>query len=117
MSGVQIEQEAAAFARRMFDAADALIDLDPINAEAGDLVLASADVPRRSGALAAGLRYAATPNGVTFAASVAYWTFVHWGAPRRGIRARPFLLNALELRQSDLADLYLDHARRVVSTL
>jgi hypothetical protein len=117
VSGLQVDSDAAAFARRMFDGADALADLDATNAEAGDLVLSSADVPRRSGSLAAGVRYAATPDGVTFAASVPYWTFVHWGAPGRGIRARPFFSNALELRQSDIADLYREHAARVVSSL
>lgn len=117
MPDLQADTDAATFARRMFAAADDLADLEPINAEAGALALASADIPRRSGHLAAGVRYAATPNGVTLAASASYWTFVHWGAPARGIVARPFLLDALQLRQSDIADLYLDHAERVARTL
>jgi hypothetical protein len=117
VSDIQADTDAAAFARRMLDAADDLADLEQTNAEAGALVLAAADIPRRSGHLAAGVRYAATPGGVTLAAAAPYWTFVHWGAPRRGIVARPFLLNALELKQSDVADLYLDHAQSVVTKL
>jgi hypothetical protein len=117
VSDVRVESDAAAFARRMLDAADDLADLEQTNAEAGALALAAADVPRRSGHLAAGVRYAATPGGVTLAASASYWTFVHWGAPGRGIVARPFLLNAIELKQSDIADLYADHAQRVVTNL
>lgn len=114
---LQAETDAAAFSRRMLTAADDLTDLERVNAEAGELAIASADIPRRSGHLAAGVRYAASPNGVTLAATARYWTFVHWGAPARGIVARPFLLAAVELRQADIADLYLDHAERVVRTL
>ena len=81
----QLEQ----LARDLHAAGIKLAELDPVNTEAGRVVHAAARPPRRSGVLAASLQADATAQGVVFGSTARYWTFVHWGAPRRNIRARP----------------------------
>lgn len=117
MSDLTLSSSADRLARQLLDAADQLTDLGDVNADAGAIVVASAEIPQRSGRLAASVHSAASPGDVVIGSPLRYATFVHWGAPRRGIRARPFLLASAELRQSDLIQLYADHARRVVDTI
>lgn len=87
-----------------------LADLEPVNTEASRVVHAAARPPRRSGALAAGLRADPNGQGVTFASSARYWTFVHWGAPRRNIKARPWWPEALTVSRDQLLAVYARHA-------
>lgn len=89
--------------------ADAWGELEPVNAQAGRAVVDAARPPRRSGALAASLRADATRNGVAFASTARYWTFVHWGAPRRHIKARPWFVEAVETSRDQLAAIYAEH--------
>lgn len=94
-----------------------LADLDPVNTEAGRVVHAAARPPRRSGALAASLQADATAQGVEFASSARYWTFVHWGAPRRNIRAHPWWPEALAASREDLLAVYAQHATDIVKKI
>lgn len=99
------------FARDLHAAGLQLADLDPANAEAGRVVIAAARPPHWSGALAAALRADATRTGVTFASTVRYWTFVHWGAPRHNVRAQPFYRTAVHASRDELVAVYAAHAR------
>lgn len=91
--------------------------LDPANSEAGRVVVAAARPPRRTGALAAGQRADATREGVTFASTARYWTFVHWGAPRRNIRARPWFSEALKASQDRVLAVYAEHAQQTIDKI
>jgi hypothetical protein len=92
-------------------AARDLADLQAANLEAGRTVIAAARPPRRSGALAAGLFADADDQGVTMGSRAPYWSWVHWGAPRRRIKAQPFLLAARRSREDQVVRTYADHAR------
>lgn len=97
-------------ADRLHDAGVDLVDgMAGANQQAGRLVLDATRPPRRSGALAASLRADASRAGVAFASSARYWTFVHWGAPRRHIIARPFFTEALRLTTEDVLTVYGEH--------
>ena len=102
--------ELAPFVRQVRAAADELLALEQANADAGRVVLATARPPRRTGFLGNSLTADATANGVVWASTARYWTFVHWGAPRRHIVARPFFVEAVQLHVDDLVDVYRVHA-------
>lgn len=94
-----------------------LADLEPANAEAGRIVLADVRPPRLSGYLGDHLVAGPAANGVTFASTARYWTFVHWGAPRRHIRARPFFTEALDHDQDKVLAVYADHAQHALEEI
>lgn len=94
-----------------------LSDLDPANTEAGRVVVQAARPPRRSGVLAASLRADVGPSGVVFASTARYWTWVHWGAPRRNIRARPWYPEALTASRDQLLDVYAAHTRKALDKI
>lgn len=103
--------ELERFAAQCHEAAAELGELESANIEAGRVVVAAARPPRgTTGQLGAGMHADASHNGVTWASSARYWTFVHWGAPRRHMRARPFFVEALQLSTDQLVDVYRVHA-------
>lgn len=104
-------------ARDLRHAGVELADLEPVNAEAGRVVTAAAHPPRRTGVLAASQRATATPSGVVFASTARYWTFVHWGAPRRNMRAQPWWPEALTTARADLLAVYAAHASRTLNKI
>lgn len=77
--------------------------------EAAPVILAAARPPRLTGRLATSLTADATANGVTFASSARYWTYVHYGAPRHHLAARPFYAEALRANADQLAAVYAEH--------
>lgn len=96
--------------RQLRELGPELGELDDANAQAGRAVVNAARPPRRSGALAASLRADATRGGVAFASTARYWTFVHWGAPRRNIKARPFYVEAIHAATERITAVYAEHA-------
>lgn len=111
-SEFRTSHDADRVGRAFTAAARDLADLQATNLEAGRAVIAAARPPRLSGALASGLFAEADDQGVTMGSRVPYWSWVHWGAPRRRIRAQPFLLAARRARQARVVATYTDHARR-----
>lgn len=111
---LQLSSNAATVAGGLRAAAAELPQLEPVNRRAGELV-AAAPAPHRLGGLAASVRADATATDVTVAGHTPYWTFVHWGAPKIHLVARPWLLAATQARQSDLVELYTDHAAAAVA--
>lgn len=101
-----------AFARQLSAAGVDLADLGPVNSEAGREVLSASRPPRRSGVLSASLQADVSRQGVAFGSTARYWTFVHWGAPRRNIRARPWFPEAVQLTRDELLAVYARHARK-----
>jgi len=114
VSQLQLSSDAADVARRLLAVGDSLLELGPVNARAGELIQ-SAAAPRRTGLLAASVKADASANGVTVGSSLRYATFVHWGAPRRHVIAQPWLLNQTKARQTDIIELYRDHAADAVA--
>lgn len=112
MAGLEVEGAAQLdqLGAQLHAAGVQLADLEPANTEAGRVVHAAARPPRRSGALVASLRADATPGGVTFASSARYWTFVHWGAPRRNVRAHPWWPEAVAATRTEVLAVYAAHA-------
>lgn len=99
-------------------AADDLLELDPTHAEAGRVVIAATRPPRRTGQLAAGQTVRALPGGGrAFVSTVGYWTFVHFGAPRAGVRAQPWLAEALARSADEVAEVYAAHARAALANV
>lgn len=102
----------SAFAQQMAAAADQLRELDDANREAGRVVIANAAPPRRSGAMAAGQTVRVAAWGAELVSTVRYWTFVHWGAPAAGVRARPWFIEAAARSPEQVRAVYEAHARR-----
>lgn len=107
--GVQVQSNADELAAALLRVGDELLDLEPVNTKAGSIVQAAASPPRRTGALSASLLSVAGPTETVVGSNLRYATFVHWGAPAHHVRAQPFLLTALEVTNTELADLYKQH--------
>lgn len=112
----QLDSDAADLAKLLLRAGDELGQLEPVNEQAGALI-AGAPAPHRSGRLAASVRADASSSGVVVGSALRYATFVHWGAPRRHLVARPWLLDKVNTSQTELLELYADHAQAVVDRI
>lgn len=99
-------------------AADALRQLDEdAMPEAGRVVIAATRPPRATGAMGAGQVVRAMPGGIGIVSTVRYWTFVHWGAPRAGVRARPWIAEATRRTADEVAEVVAAHARAALDNL
>lgn len=105
----QATSDADRLGSQLRDAAAALVDLEDTSRRAGELV-GAAPPPRRTGALGAGVTVAAIPGGAAVFSTARYFTFVHYGAPRRHVRAQPWLAVQLDSNQDRVLDLYAEHA-------
>jgi hypothetical protein len=112
MDGVQIKLEGEKQLRKALrDFEDGTKDLKVVHAEAAKLVQLAARAPVVSGALAASIRSSGTArSGVVRAGkkSVPYAGPIHWGWPKRNIKANPFLSKALETETDEVVDVYED---------
>ncbi len=114
-SGFSTDHQADTLARDLYRAGAVLVDdLETTNAEAGRIVLARTNPPRRSGELAAGMFAEVTPTSTVLASHARHFTFVHWGAPRHHVKAQPFILAAVRATRAEVINLYTDHARHAV---
>lgn len=92
--------------RAMVDGTD---QMKGVNAEAASVVERAVVVPRVSGRLAGSVRSSGQARtGVVRAgkASVPYAGPIHFGWPKRNIRANPFLSSALERQESAVVEVY-----------
>lgn len=104
--------------RSLKDFADGLEDLKDANAEASRLVAAKAKTlaPKRSGALADSIRGSRAAGRATVAAGTAkvpYAGPIHWGWPRRHIRANPFMTDAATATEDDWLAAYEQNIQRL----
>jgi hypothetical protein len=100
-----------------FDAiAAGLDDLTGAAGETVDLLVHRARTlaPRATGELARSIRGDVTGSTATVTARAAHAGPVHFGVPKRGIRARPFLHRALELERGDVLDAYTADVQRLI---
>lgn len=91
--------------------------LDPAHAEAGRVVIAAARPPRRTGHLGSSLTAGPAANGMAFASSARYWTWVHYGAPRHNVRAHPFYPEALRRSTDEVVAVYAEHAQTTLNKI
>jgi hypothetical protein len=118
MAGFDTDAPALpSLARELHAAGVQLGELDPVHAEAGRVVLASTRPPRHSGYLGDHLTAGPAANGVTFASSARYWTWVHFGAPRVHVRAQPFYAEALHRSTDEVVAVYAEHARDTLTKI
>lgn len=101
-------------ARQLHAAGVELGELTPANEAAGHVIIDAAHPPRATGRMAAGQTVRATATGAAVFSTAPYWTFVHYGAPRRNIRARPWLAQAIPPARDDVLAVY---AKRIGATL
>lgn len=94
-----------------------LNDLKAAHAEAARIAEQAVKAPRRSGRLAGSVRSAGTKTaGILRAgrASVPYAGVIHWGWPRRGIPARPFLSEAAQSSEPRWLPVYQRHVDKAL---
>lgn len=109
--------DVARFAQQLAAAADELMDLTDAHGEAGRVILAHSDPPRRSGAMAAGQVVRVAEWGAQLVSTVRYWTFVHWGAPAAGVRARPWIVEAVDRTTDQVVEVYAAHAQAALDNV
>ena len=96
-----------------------LNDLKAIHRKVGDVVVGRAKgwAPRVSGRLAGSIRAGATRRAAVIragnnrksATGVPYAQPIHWGWPRRGISANPFLSYSAQATESAWVGIYFDY--------
>ena len=100
------------FTRSVDDAAAALADLDQVNADAADTLVAAVEAPRVTGALAGTVAAVVDRDGFRVTAggkAAPYVAIVH--------ARNPFLTRAMTSREADVVDAYRDHVTDTVHTI
>lgn len=122
MGGASFSVSGAAELRRAADAASAAAaDTSTADADAAAVVgpVARSTSPRATGATAASLSWGATADGFGVDVGVEWSVPLHWGAPRNGQPARPWVAEAMRRTEPDIDAVYeahLDHAVEVFDT-
>lgn len=92
-------------------------DLKHVHGEAASNIAGSVNPPVRTGRLAASVRSSGQAGaGVIRAgkAAVPYAGPIHWGWPRRNIKANPFLVTAAERKTPQTIDIYEDGIQALI---
>lgn len=116
--GIRVEG-AANLRRTMRRAGEDLQDIKDAHAAAGAIVggRARAEAPRRSGRLAASVRWSGTNTTATIRAGFArvpYAAPIHWGWPARGIKSQPFISEAATSTEAQWTALYEQAVERIL---
>jgi len=123
--GVRVEVEGIKNLARTFrqvgneGARDMLLAANREAAEAVEIT-ARPNIVRRTGRLAATLRSTGTAKGgvvMLGKAKVPYAGPIHFGWPKRGIRPRPWLYEAMDRRHDDIQTLYLRRLDELLETV
>lgn len=106
------EQLAAAMTR----IGDGLGHLDVAAKAAAELLQLDARgrAPKRTGTLASSVVGRATGGTATVGTPVRYGLPVHFGVPSRGMRAQPFLADAVRAGSSDIAAAYTKNVQAII---
>jgi hypothetical protein len=99
-----------------------LADLKRAHADVAQLVVRAAapHAPHRTGALAASTRPSGTQSAAVVRAgraSIPYAGPIHWGWPRRGIPAQPWLYDAAVNSQQQWTGLYLRKLQKIIDQI
>lgn len=109
--------------RRTLTAAGvSLQDLKDAHAEVARVVVRAAEphTPRRTGALAASLRGSGTQTAAVARAgraAVPYAGPIHWGWPRRHIKAQPWIYDAAVASQDQWTGTYLSALEHIIDSI
>lgn len=103
--------------RAMRAAGVELDDLKDANIAVGSIVLAAAQPPRRTGALAASGRVARARARARVTYSKPYAAPIHWGWPARHITANPWLSRAAQSTEATWLSTYLAALERIVANI
>lgn len=109
--------------RRTLKAAGSdLSELKDVHSKVGSIVVAAGrtGAPRRSGALAGSVRASRAAASATVRAGSArapYAGPIHWGWPRRGIRAQPFLSDAATSTEPAWTAVYEQAIDQILATV
>jgi hypothetical protein len=98
-------------------ALDQLDDLDAAHDRAGAELLAAVDAPVDEGTLAASLYVTSGPGETLVGAEADHAPFVHWGVPSRNQDGQPFLVDALDERDTAVVGIFLDDVTHIVHTI
>jgi hypothetical protein len=103
-------------------AGEDLTELATLNREAAGVVAvrAGGNAPRRTDTLASTVRFSGTKTaGVVRAGSakVPYANPIHWGWPKRGIAANPFISEAGTATEPIWTDVYLRGVNRIIDKI
>ncbi len=103
---------------------DDMSDLKDLHRRLADNVAGTAKtkVPVRSGRLKNSIRGSGTKtaarvkagNNRKTASGVPYGPPIHWGWARKGIRAQPFLYEALDVKRQEVIDTYNKEVRTII---
>lgn len=113
---------ASELARGLKRAGDDLKDLKDVNRQAAGIVSAAgrSDAPKRSGRLARSIRAGATQKaGVVRAGSksVPYAGVIHYGWPKRHIKAQPWLAAAAKRTEPEWTGLYEQAVQKIIDRI
>lgn len=100
---------ATSFRRTLSSAQDEINDLRDIHRQAGDIILAAARAPRRTGRLASSARITVTAKAARISYGVAYAAPIHWGWSSRNITPQPWLVDAAKSTESQWVKSYEKH--------
>lgn len=110
MSGVDLASpDAERIGRALGDAGRAVVDLADVHRAEGEATLRAANIPERTGRLAASAHVIAGDDGFTLAASAPYAGYVH--------ADNPFFTRALDSRVDAIADAVVEHTENVLDTI
>lgn len=112
----------ATLVRTLHAAGEHLADLNDANAKAARLVgaAAAAAAPRRTGRMAGTVRAAAVDGRavITFGGTRArYAPVIHWGSPKRRIRAQPFASAAAQRTETQWVEYYATDVQSIVDSI
>jgi hypothetical protein len=108
---------ARTLVKAMREAGTDLDDLKAANMAVGAVVLAAANPPRRTGRLAASGRVARARSKASVTYSRVYAGPIHWGWPRRGIPANPWLSQAAQRTEGTWTEVYLRAINQIVDDI
>lgn len=83
-------------------------------------IAAAAAAPRRTGRLASTVRGSGTNTMATIRAGYArvpYANPIHWGWPRRGIRANPWMSETAQRTQPQWVGIYADRVQAILDSI
>lgn len=108
--------------RTMKRAGEDLADLKAVHQAVGNLVVSVAQqlAPKRSGALAGSLRASKLASGVAIKVGsngIPYANPIHWGWPKRNIKANPFLSDAATQSEEQWVALYEAELEKIISRI
>lgn len=123
MTDTVLVEGAKELARTLKKAGVDVKELKEANNRVGQVIVQAAQsrAPKKSGRLAGSIRASKEQAGITIRAGnnggIPYAAPIHWGWPKRNIKATLFLTNAIAETQPEWIDLYYKELEHIVSEI